>query len=353
MSLVVDIEKRLGSFHLRSKFECEEGITGLLGASGCGKSYTLKCIAGIERPDRGKIILDDRVLFDSEKGIDLKPQERRVGYLFQNYALFPNMTVKQNILCGLHRERDRAKKQKALSEALDLFQLNGLENHKPAQLSGGQQQRVALARILVNQPQLLMLDEPFSALDTHLRLRLQIEMLSALRRFGRPVLMVTHSRDEAYRMCDRIAVMADGLLHAPEETKKLFAFPRTVAAAILTGCKNITPARKVGENLLLTPEWGVTLETSLPIPENVTHVGIRAHYFGPKVPQNRFPVAFAGDMEEPFEWVVEFRYAAQNPDSLTVWWRIPKEKRPLPMPEMLGIAPTNVLPLIDTEVHHA
>ena len=349
MSLTVDIEKTLGDFHLRSQFDCGDGITGLLGASGCGKSYTLKCIAGIERPDRGSIVLDGRVLFDSRKGIDLKPQKRRVGYLFQHYALFPGMTVRQNILCGLHREKDRMKKEQALRDALELFRLTGLENHRPHQLSGGQQQRVALARILVNQPGLLMLDEPFSALDTHLRLRLQIEMLESLKQFGRPVLLVTHSRDEAYRMCDRIAVMTDGYVHPPAETKRLFAEPGTVAAAVLTGCKNISPARKAGENRLYVPAWDITLETAQPVPENVTHVGIRAHYFGVKVPQNRFPVVFTGDMEEPFEWVVEFRYLSQQPDSPAVWWRVPKEKRPREMPKELGIAPVNVLPLIDSE----
>ena len=353
MSLRVDIEKRLGGFHLRAKFECADGITGLLGASGCGKSYTLKCIAGIERPDRGFIALDDAVLFDSEGRVDLKPQRRRVGYLFQNYALFPNMTVRQNILCGLHGEKDRAAREQQLREALALFQLKGLERHKPAQLSGGQQQRVALARILVNKPRLLMLDEPFSALDTHLRLRLQLEMLAILKEAGIPTLMVTHSRDEAYRMCDRIAVMDDGLLYAPAPTKQLFASPGSVVAASLTGCKNITPARKVGENRLLAPEWGVTLESAQPVPDSVTHVGIRAHYFGPRVSQNRFPVVFAGDMEEPFEWVVEFRYAAQQPDSKAIWWRLPKEKRPQEMPAALGIAPVNVLPLTDTEGSHA
>lgn len=347
MSLYVDIEKRLGDFHLRARFECAEGITGLLGASGCGKSYTLKCIAGIECPDRGRIVLDGRVLFDSQARVNLKPQARRVGYLFQNYALFPNMTVSQNILCGLHREKDRLKRAQALSDALEMFQLKGLENHRPRQLSGGQQQRVALARILVNRPALLMLDEPFSALDTHLRLRLQIEMLSTLKSYDGAVLMVTHSRDEAYRMCDSIAVMADGALYSPEPTKQLFACPRTLAAAVLTGCKNIAPARRIDGSHLQIPEWGVTLETALPVPEDVTHVGIRAHYFGPKVVQNRFPVVYAGDMEEPFEWVLEFRYAAQNPDGQAIWWRMPKEKRPQAMPDKLGIAPVNVLPLVD------
>ncbi|MBR3585808.1 MAG: ATP-binding cassette domain-containing protein, partial [Oscillospiraceae bacterium] len=165
MSLIVDIHRTLGAFTLDVTFEAENGVTCLLGASGCGKSFTLKCIAGIEKPDSGHIELDGVVLYDSEKRINLPPQERQVGYLFQNYALFPNMTVRQNILCGLHREKNRAEKAQKLSEMLKLMQLEGLENHRPAQLSGGQQQRVALARILVNEPRMLMLDEPFSALD--------------------------------------------------------------------------------------------------------------------------------------------------------------------------------------------
>lgn len=147
MSLYVDIEKRLGTFHLRAQFEAPDKTMALLGASGCGKSMTLKCIAGIVTPDRGRIVLGDRVLFDSEKHIDLTPQQRRVGYLFQQYALFPTMTVEQNILCGI-RSGDRAEKRRVLAEKLRLFRLEGLEKKHPAQLSGGQQQRVALARIL-------------------------------------------------------------------------------------------------------------------------------------------------------------------------------------------------------------
>ena len=140
MSLTVNIQKQLGAFVLDVNFEVENGVTCLLGASGCGKSYTLKCIAGIEKPDSGHIELDGVVLFDSERHINLPPQKRQVGYLFQNYALFPNMTVRQNILCGLHHERDRDEKERKLLEMLRTMQLEGLENHKPAQLSGGQQQ---------------------------------------------------------------------------------------------------------------------------------------------------------------------------------------------------------------------
>ena len=176
MSLIVDIEKRLSAFTLRAQLEAEGGVVGPLGASGCGKSMTLKCIAGIEKPDSGRIVLDGRTLFDADRHINLPPQQRQVGYLFQNYALFPNMTVRQNILCGLRAQKDRAKREQALSEIVALLQLEGLEDRRPSQISGGQAQRAALARILVSRPKLLMLDEPFSALDSHLRVQLQMQM---------------------------------------------------------------------------------------------------------------------------------------------------------------------------------
>ena len=239
MSLHVDIRKQLGDFMLDVAFTAENGVTALLGASGCGKSMTLKCIAGIEKPDEGIIELDGRVLFDSAGGIDLPPQQRRVGYLFQNYALFPNMTVSRNILCGLNRENNRAEKLRRLRGMLQMMQLEGLEERKPAQLSGGQQQRVALARILVSDPQLLLLDEPFSALDGHLRASLKIELRDLLERFGREVLMVTHDRTEAYNMSRDIAVMDRGRILTVKPTKALFADPGSVQAAVITGCKNI------------------------------------------------------------------------------------------------------------------
>ena len=160
MSLLVEIEKQLGNFHLNVRFQAETETLALLGASGCGKSMTLKCIAGIMTPDRGRIVLNGRVLFDSEAGIDLPPQQRRVGYLFQNYALFPTMTVEKNILCGI-RSGSKAEKNAALTATLHRFRLEGLEKRYPAQLSGGQQQRVALARILCTRPEAILLDEPF------------------------------------------------------------------------------------------------------------------------------------------------------------------------------------------------
>ena len=223
MSLLVDIEKDYGGFHLCSRFETNGGITGLLGASGCGKSQTLRCIAGVQTPDKGRIVLDGVTLYDSEQHINLTPQQRGVGYLFQSYALFPNMTVRANILTGLRREKDAAKKQAAFEHAIHLLKLEGLEDRRPARLSGGQAQRVALARMLVSRPKALLLDEPFSAIDSHLRDQLQVDLLALLADFPGDMVIVTHSRDEAYHMCGQIAVMDAGRVLAHGPTKQLFA----------------------------------------------------------------------------------------------------------------------------------
>ena len=343
MALEVDIEKRAGGFQLRTAFSCGEEFLGILGASGCGKSMTLKCIAGIEKPDRGRIVLDGRVLFDSEQGIDLPVQKRRVGYLFQNYALFPNMTVRQNILCGLHYEKDRRKKEEEADRVLELLQLKELETLRPSSLSGGQAQRAALGRILVNRPDLLMLDEPFSALDTHLRLKLQMDLKTLLSGYGKGILMVTHNRDEAFRMCERIGIMSRGRMMTVKKTKELFADPGSREAAVITGCKNIARARKTGEYEVFVPEWNVRLTTGKAVRDDLEAVGIRAHYFHPGTPRNAYPVTFVREMEEPFEWVSEFRYEGQDPASPAVWWRYSKEKRPARLPERLGISPANIL----------
>ncbi len=343
MSLFVQIEKRLGDFHLQAAFETDGGVLGLLGPSGCGKSLTLKCVAGVERPDAGQIVLNGETLFDSQRHIDLPPQRRGVGCLFQNYALFPNMTVEQNILCGLRWEKDKHKKIAVLHEMLELMGLKGLERLRPAALSGGQAQRAALARILVNRPKLLMLDEPFSALDAHLRDRLQADMKALLSQLGTDTVMVTHSRDEAYHLCGRVSVMDDGQILTVQETKKLFADPGSVRAAELTGCKNIASARKIDEYKVDVPGWGVRLTSAQPVRDGLTAVGIRAHSFTPETMHNLYPVTFVGDMEEPFEWTLQFQYPNQSPDAPPLWWRVPKDCLPSPRPENLGAAPENIL----------
>lgn len=197
MSLFVEIEKQLGNFHLDVRFQAEMETLALLGASGCGKSMTLKCIAGIMTPDRGRIVLNGRVLFDSEARIDLPPQQRRVGYLFQNYALFPTMTVEKNILCGI-RSGSKAEKAAALSATLHRFRLEGLEKRYPAQLSGGQQQRVAIARAVVTEPCVILADEPTAGLDPAAADSV-LELFDRLHRSGHTLVLITH--DERAAQC--------------------------------------------------------------------------------------------------------------------------------------------------------
>ncbi len=349
MALEVDIEKQAGSFHLRCAFSCGKEFLGILGASGSGKSMTLKCIAGIMKPDRGRIMLDGKVLFDSGKRINLPPQKRRVGYLFQHYALFPGMTAKQNILCGLRAEKDRHRREQRAEEMLEMLQIRDVASLKPEALSGGQAQRVALGRILVNEPDLLMLDEPFSALDSHLRLKLQAELKELLSGYGRGIIMVTHDRDEAFRMCDRLGVMEQGRMEKVKKTKELFADPETRAAAVLTGCKNIAAAEKTGDREVFVPEWNIRLETAKPVRDGLKAVGIRAHDFYPDEQVNRFPVRILQEMEEPFEWISEFRYHFQEQGSPSVWWRYPREYRLPEPPEALGVAPEKILLLYQEE----
>jgi len=277
MSLLVDIKKRLKGFTLDVSFETNGEYLGILGASGCGKSMTLKCIAGVEMPDKGRIILNGKVLFDSEKKINLKPQHRNVGFLFQNYALFPHLTVEENIGIGLSCSREE--KEKKVKEMIASFHLKGLEKKYPNQLSGGQQQRVALARCIVYKPDVLLLDEPFSALDSHLKDQLQSEVLELLKLYKGEVLMVTHSRDEVYRMCKNLIIIDKGKKVLMGDTREIFRQPRMLAAARLTGCKNISVCEVISPHSVRAVEWDVVLEKQKEVPPNTKYVGIRAHEF--------------------------------------------------------------------------
>ena len=307
MSLSVELEKRLGSFHLRVQFQAEDEITALLGASGCGKSMTLKCIAGIMTPDRGRIVLHDRVLFDSEKGINLPPQQRKLGYLFQNYALFPNMTVEKNILCGI-RSGSKTEKAAALADAVRRFRLEGLEHHYPAQLSGGQQQRVALARILCTRPEAILLDEPFSALDSFLKWKLELELSDLLADFHGPILWVSHDRGEVFRNCKKVCVMEQGQSQGMFTLRQLFHEPETEAAARLSGCKNIVEAVPAG-NAVTLPQWGLTLDCGKAVPADVRWAGIRAHHVtaAPEGTEGAFLCAVERVIQDVFTTIVLLR----------------------------------------------
>ena len=279
MPVRVKIRKKLDSFLLDMEFQSESRRIGILGASGCGKSMTLKCIAGIETPDEGRIEAGGRLLFDKEEKVNLRPQKRNVGYLFQNYALFPTMTVEKNIAAGL--KGTRREKEARVREMMRKFQLKGLGKRLPGQLSGGQQQRVALARIMAYEPDVILLDEPFSALDMHLRDRLQQELMEMLADYKGTVVMVSHNRDELYRFSEEMVVIDEGHVAAAGETKELFQNPVSREAARLTGCKNFSRIRRVDAHTAEAVDWGVTLHTEREIPEDVQWFGYRAHDFVP------------------------------------------------------------------------
>ncbi len=313
MALLVDIEKRLNPFTLRARFESEGGVLSLLGASGSGKTMILKCIAGLEKPDKGRIVLNGKVLFDSEKKINLPPQKRRVGYLFQQYALFPHMTVEQNICAGV-----RTKESAAVSEMLHTMGLSSAAHLYPRQLSGGEQQRVALARILVNEPDILLLDEPFSALDTHLRFRMEQEVRRIIGLLGKPVILVSHDRDEVYRFSDRIAVIHNGHLETIGEKEQVFQNPKTRNAAILTGCKNISALQKLSERRILAVDWNIELETA----ENVgdaRYIGIRMHSITPGKGENSVFCRVKEIVENPFSRTLILE-RADCPGKIPVGW---------------------------------
>ncbi|MEL6164574.1 MAG: molybdate ABC transporter permease subunit, partial [Cyanobacteria bacterium J06628_3] len=219
--LIVNIEKNLKSFKLQVDFTADENTLGVLGASGSGKSMTLRCIAGLEKPSRGRINLNQRVLFDAKQKINLPSRKRRIGFLFQNYALFPHMTVAQNIGFGL-QELSKKERISKVKQYIDMMQLQDLENRYPHQISGGQQQRVALARALVIEPEAILLDEPLSALDTYLRNQIETLLRKVLSSYQGATLFITHKLEEAYRVSSNIMVMSEGKVIANDTKENIF-----------------------------------------------------------------------------------------------------------------------------------
>ncbi|MFA6850979.1 MAG: sulfate/molybdate ABC transporter ATP-binding protein [Selenomonadaceae bacterium] len=324
MRLNVDIKKKLMNFELQAAFHTEGEVLALLGASGCGKSMTLKCIAGIETPDSGIIELDGQVLFDSSRKLNLPPQQRKVGYLFQNYALFPNMTVAENI--AFVTVGDRAEKKKIVAENIRRFALENLENAYPQKLSGGQQQRVAFARILASEAKILLLDEPFSALDSYLKWQLEQEMLEILERYDGAALFVSHDRDEVYRLCDRVAVMNQGHIEVISTKKELFENPQTMAGTLLTGCKNISKARLIDDHTIAVEDWGLQLHIARRVPQNLYYAGFRAHFFKlaeDEMAENTFLMEVVRVIEDSFSYLVLVR--VKGTSGKTLLWDVDKE----------------------------
>lgn len=337
MSIDIQITKRLKEYTLRFEFHSQRQQTALLGASGSGKSMILKCIAGIETPDEGYIRINGRTLFDQAKKINCKPQKRRVGYLFQNYALFPNFTVEENIACVLPK-----KKRAQVADLLARFDLTGIAKHYGEQLSGGQQQRVALARLIASEPEILLLDEPFSALDTFLKEKVELEMKHFLAQYAGDVLLVTHNRNEAYRLCEDLVIIDQGQNLEAGPLKDIFSHPRFLATSKLTGCKNFSPIKQLDGQHLFAKDWGLTLKVPQPLTPNVTHIGIRAHCFKAVENlsgENCFPIQLLDQTETPFEW----RLLCQTPEGQQpLWWKVNKEQWPAHFSGFLHIAPDEI-----------
>jgi molybdate transport system permease protein len=280
MALTVEIAKRLAEFELNVSLTAGSEPVGILGPSGAGKSMLLRCIAGIERPDRGRISLGERTLFDSERHIQVPARSRHVGMLFQGDSLFPHRTVAENVGFGLHESAPQERVQR-IATWMERTHIQGLEHRRPRELSGGEQQRAALARALATEPEALLLDEPLSALDTHLRSQVEAQLQETFAAFRRPALLVTHNIEEAYRLGEKLMLLARGRVVAFGAKEEIFRHPPTQMAAQLTGCKNFSRARPVAENEIEALDWGCRLSIA---PEGVSRgrppvfAGIRAHH---------------------------------------------------------------------------
>ncbi|QSV55226.1 MAG: molybdate ABC transporter permease subunit [Dolichospermum sp. UKL201] len=347
--LVLDIQKRLDNFYLQVAFNTDNQPLGLLGSSGAGKSMILRCLAGIETPNKGRIILNGRVLFDSEKKINIPIHQRQIGFLFQNYALFPHMTVAQNITFGLPKYLN-AKEE--VEKQLIAMQLQGFGDRYPHQLSGGQQQRVALARALASKPEALLLDEPFSALDTHLRSQLEQQVTEILDDYSGVTLFVTHNMEEAYRLCPNLLVLEQGKQAHHGSKYEIFQHPASVNVAQLTGCKNFSRANALSPQQIEAIDWGCSLEVREKIPAKLSHVGIRAHHLiFTKDPQqvNTFPCYLVRTSETPHRMTVflKLNSVGNHPHDYHLQGEIYKEKwvniQDQPFPWYVQLEPSQLL----------
>lgn len=224
MNLHVDIHLRVGAFDLRTRFESCAGITALFGPSGAGKTLTLRCIAGLSRPESGLITCAGTTVFDAANGIDLPSRRRGIGYVFQQYALFPHLTVAKNVGFAL-AHLDRSARAERVDELLRLVGLEGMQKRRPDQLSGGQQQRVALARAIAAEPRLLLLDEPFAAVDLRVRRRLRAELRRIHEATGTPMLLVTHDLREVEELSGSLVLIDHGRMVAAGPTSSLLTAP--------------------------------------------------------------------------------------------------------------------------------
>lgn len=352
-ALDVHIEKHLERFDLQVQFVSGEGAVGLLGASGAGKTMTLRMIAGIESPSRGRIVLGSRTLFDSATGENLPAAQRKIGVVFQDYALFPRMTVAENVGFGLNALPEGERRSRVRTH-LERMHLTGLADRYPGEISGGQRQRVAIARCMAIEPEAILFDEPFAALDPHLRRQMEEQLRETLSDYKGAVIFITHDMEEAFRFCSDLLVLDHGQVIASGPKHELFERPRTVAAARLTGCKNIVAARRIAVDRIEVDAWNCQLRTADPIPDALTYVGIRSHQiaFGQSGDEeNSFPCWLVNTSEAPHEMTLYLRLhaAPEAGEPAHLQADVPKEiwrgLRALPQPWRVKLDPARLLPL--------
>ena len=328
--LEMSVEKRLENFDLKVDLQAIKGAVGLLGASGAGKTMTLRMIAGIVRPDRGRIVLNGRVLFDGATGQNVAAARRRVGVVFQDYALFPHLSVAENVGFGLS-SLPRAERRSRVGAYLQRMHIAELADRYPAEISGGQRQRTAIARCLAIEPDALLFDEPFAALDPHLRRQMEEQLRETLAEYSGAVIFVTHDMEEAFRFCTDLLVLDSGRVIARGPKHQLFERPRTVVAARLTGCKNIVFARPVGGYRIAVDAWECELETAEPVLGGLTHLGMRSH-------QVRFGAESRGENTFPC-WLVN---TSEAPHEMTLYLRLHSQPQPGDKPHLQADVPKDL-----------
>jgi molybdate transport system ATP-binding protein len=329
--LEVRLEKCFPGFSLDVAWGAGDEVVALFGASGAGKTLTLQCLAGLIRPDRGRLVVKGRVFFDSERGVSLPPQERRLGYVFQGYALFPHLSVEENIAYGL-RELSRGERRRRAGAVMERLGIAALAPRRPRELSGGQQQRVALGRALAVDPEVLLLDEPLSALDAPLRRQLRDELMATVREWGTATVLVTHDLAEAFQLADRIVIYGEGRVVQAAPKSEILSRPASEQVARLMGVRNILH----GTVLKATPEiiqlrWrGCTLEAInspsrayLPPGDTPVAFFVRPEYVrlirkdrpgpAPDHYMNRMEGQVVGEVDQGTSWTLHFVVDGNEP----------------------------------------
>ena len=310
--LKVDLNHQLGPFALQLAFSSSSRRLGILGASGAGKSQLLRCLAGLETPQWGRIELNGRVLFDSESKINVPLQRRRIGLVVQHYALFPHLNVAENVGFSLSRLPPE-QRQERVRHQLERVGLRELGHRYPSQLSGGQQQRIALARALASEPDLLLLDEPFSAQDTYRRRHLQQQLADLLQDCQVPALLVTHDLEEAYRLSDDLLVINQGKLLAHGPKHEVFDQPQDLVVAQLSGCKNFSRVRPLSPTTLWAMDWQLEIHQPEGVDAEISHVGIRA---------NHLKLVAIDQIQQPLtsnQWLCQLIKASEGPFQVSAY----------------------------------